>query len=124
MRLRLGSGSNVGYVTAVENNAVNGADWLSDREAGLRATVPLLLQLLVTGLYGTVGLLAMTAEDSVKTAAVSTIWALVYEVGRPTLPKREEAVRNDQLNVAVDTFAAERILVCGRVRTCAAPVAA
>ena len=50
---------------AVENNAVDGADWLSDREAGLRATAPLLLQLLVTGLYGTVDLVAMIAVASV-----------------------------------------------------------
>ena len=74
---RLGSGANGGYLTAVENSAVDGDDWLLDWEAGLRAFAPIQLQLLVAGLYGTVGLLAMTAVYSAQTATVLTIPALV-----------------------------------------------
>ena len=65
MGSRLGSGANVEYITAAKNNALDGADWLLDREAGLRASAPLPLQLLVADLYGTVGFLAITAVDYV-----------------------------------------------------------
>ena len=71
----LGSGVNIEYVTAVENNAVNGANWLSDRKTKLRASTPLPLQLLVAGLYGTVGVLAMTVytESTAVTARRPTV---------------------------------------------------
>ena len=105
MGLLLGSVTNIGYATAAENDAVDGANWLLDREAGLRASDPLLLQLLIAGLYGTVGLLAMTA--------VLTIPSPVYKIGHPILLLREEAVIDAQLNTAVDTFTTERILVYG-----------
>merc|ERR1711884_711246 len=59
MGSRIGSGANVGYVTAVENNEIDGADWLTDREVGLRSSAPLPLQLLVVLLYLIVGFLAM-----------------------------------------------------------------
>ena len=87
MGSRLGSVANVGYVTAVENDAVNGANWLSDREAGLRASAPLQLQLLIAGRYGTVDLLAMTAVDSVQTASVHTIPALCTRLVVPRSPR-------------------------------------
>jgi len=114
MGSRIGSGANVGYVTAVENDDIEGADWLSDRKAGLRSSAPLPLQVFVAALYAVVGLLAMAVTDSVQTAAVLAIPALVYEIGRPSLPNREEAIFDAKLDKAVTAFASERMLVYGQ----------
>lgn len=110
---RIGSGANVGYTTAVANSETD-TDWLSDREAGLRSSPPLPLQLLVALAYGLVGVLVMTVTDSLQTAAVLSIPAAVYEIGRPSLPTREEAILDAQLDQAVTTFCNERLMVYGQ----------
>lgn len=116
MGSRIGSGANAAYVVAVENEEVEGADWLSDREAGLRSSAPVPLRVLVAALYAPVGVLAMSATDSLQTAAVLAIPALVYEIGRPSLPTREEAVLDAQLEAAVARFAGRNVLVYGQER--------
>lgn len=113
MGSRIGSGANVGYATAALENDDQG-DWLSDREAGLRSSAPLFLRLGVAVLYGIFGLLAMALAESLQTAAVLLIPALVYEIGRPSLPTREEAIFDAKLDQAVADFCAENVLVYGQ----------
>ncbi len=116
MGSRIGSGANVGYAVAVENNEVEGADWLSDREAGLRSSAPFPLQFSVAVLYIAFGILAMSITESVQTAAVLAIPALVYEIGRPSLPTREEAIFDSKLDAAVSQFAKEYMVVYGEAQ--------
>ena len=121
MGSRLGSGANVGYVTEIGNSDDDGnaaaageSDWLSDREAGLRSSAPLPLQLVVAVFYAIVGLVAMALLDSLTTAVVLSIPALVYEIGRPSLPTREEAIFDAKLDRAVTAFAGENMLLYGQ----------
>ena len=111
MGSRIGSGANVGYVTEVDENET---DWLKDREAGLRSSAPIVLQLGVLLAYILVGALAMGITGSLQTGFVLAIPALVYEIGRPSLPTREEALLDSKLDQAVEAFACERILVYGQ----------
>ena len=113
MGSRIGSGANVGYSMADFENE-NDNDWLSDREAGLRSSAPFPLQLAVAAFYGLLGVIAMTITGSLQTAAVLAIPALVYEIGRPSLPTREEAIFDAKLDRAVKAFADERICVYGQ----------
>ena len=110
MGSRIGTGANVGYITEVSDED---SDWLKDREAGLRSSAPLFLQLGVLFFYGLVGFLAMGVTESLQTASVLAIPALVYEIGRPSLPTREEAILDSKLDKAVESFVSERVLVYG-----------
>ncbi len=116
MGSRIGSGANVGYAVAVENKEVDGADWLSDREAGLSSSAPFPLQLSVAVLYAIFGVIAMSVTESLQTAAVLVIPALVYEIGRPSLPTREEAIFDSKLDAAVAKFAEEYMVVYGEAQ--------
>lgn len=121
MGSRIGSGANAGFAAA---GAVAGddeaavedgpSDWLSDRAAGLRSSAPLPLRLAVVLIYGIVGALAMTIAGSFQTAAVLAVPALVYEIGRPSLPTREEAILDAKLDEAVAKFAEEQMLMYGQ----------
>mmetsp|Transcript_45750 Transcript_45750/g.89405 ORF Transcript_45750/g.89405 Transcript_45750/m.89405 type:complete len:313 (+) Transcript_45750:156-1094(+) len=114
MGSRIGSGANAGYATSVGDGGAGDSDWLSDRRAGLRSPAPFLLRVAVAVAYGVIGSAAMAAVDSVQTAAVLVIPALVYEIGRPSLPTREEAVADAALDGAVAAFAGERVLLYGQ----------
>ena len=121
MGSRLGSGANVGYTTTTTTMAAADTSntdtttavdttttppaWLVDRDDGLRSSAPVSIQVLVILLYGFVGcLLANIFDDSLQTAAVLVIPALVYEIGRPQLPTREEALLDTQLDTAIAFF--------------------
>ena len=120
MGSRLGSGANIGYTTTTTTAAADTSNtntttavdttttppaWLVDRDDGLRSSAPVSIQVLVLLLYGFAGsLLANMFEDSLQTAAVFVIPALVYEIGRPQLPTREEALLDTQLDTAIASF--------------------
>ncbi len=111
MGSRIGSGANVGYITQVDDED---ADWLTDREAGLRSSAPFGLQIAVVLVYAIFGALAMAVTESLQTAAVLAIPALVYEIGRPSLPTREEAKLDYKLSQAIDAFCKDNVLVYGQ----------
>lgn len=119
MGSRIGTGANVGYITDVTDED---SDWLKDREAGLRSSAPLVLQLGVLFFYGLVGVLVMGLTESLQTAGVLAIPALVYEIGRPSLPTREEAILDSKLDKAVESFVEQRVLVYGSEVEGMAPV--
>ena len=69
-------------------------DWLSERELGLRSPTPLGLKFSVLLLFWILGVVVELcwSGDSLLTVAAITIPASVYEIGRPSLPTREEAL--------------------------------
>ena len=110
MGTRMGSGANADYVVSIPENG----DWLDDRSAGLRSSAPFPIQLSVLLLYSLVGMAMQSITGSLLTGAVLCIPALVYEIGRPSLPTREEAAMDAKLDLAVKEFIKERVLLYGQ----------
>lgn len=112
---RIGTGANSAYLVAIEEQDGSEQDWLTDREAGLSSTPPWYLRLAVISIYVLLGVLVtiVTDRESVLTAAVLVVIACVYEIGRPTLPTRAEALLDAKLDRAVANFCEERVLIYG-----------
>mmetsp|Transcript_42591 Transcript_42591/g.43159 ORF Transcript_42591/g.43159 Transcript_42591/m.43159 type:complete len:321 (-) Transcript_42591:212-1174(-) len=108
---RIGTGANLAYAIEVDDDKPR--DWLSDREAGLSSDAPFLLQISVVLIYLTFGIIAQLLTNSALTSGVLAILACVYEIGRPSLPTREEAVLDAKLDKAVAEFADDRLLKYG-----------
>lgn len=112
---RIGTGANSAYAVAVLENGENDSDWLTDREAGLSSTPPWYLRVVVLLFYVLLGVAvtSVTDRESFLTAAVFFVISCVYEIGRPTLPTREEALADAKLERAVADFVEKRVLIYG-----------
>ena len=128
---RIGAGANLAYAVDVGAAGGDGAapDWLAERELGLRSEPPLPLRLAVGALYLGLGAAAQAvvgagdAAIAAQTGAVLAFAAGVYEIGRPALPTRAEALLDAELDAAVAAFAAARLVRFGdEVADGAAPV--
>ncbi|CAJ1923411.1 unnamed protein product [Cylindrotheca closterium] len=113
MGSRVGTGANVGYT--VEGLAkMGGDDWLAQRDAGLSASAPPPLQLAVTLLFVVLGVALQSVTHSTTTAGVLVIPAMIYEIGRPSLPTREEALLDVKIDNAVESFVESSVLLYGQ----------
>ncbi len=118
---RIGAGANLAYAVDVGAAGGDGAapDWLAERELGLRSEPPLPLRLAVGALYLGLGAAAQAvvgagdAAIAAQTGAVLAFAAGVYEIGRPALPTRAEALLDAELDAAVAAFAAARLVRFG-----------
>lgn len=122
---RIGTGANLAYAIEIDKekdengNEKDGksTDWLEEREAGLKSKAPLPIQITVFAIYLLFGIFVQTIlgsdGNSALTAGVFAIIACVYEIGRPVLPTKEEALFDAKLDQAVASFADERILKYG-----------
>ena len=121
---RIGTGANLAYAVDVNDAGSGGGgggapDWLAERELGLRSEPPLPLRLAVGALYLALGAAAQAvvgagdAAIAAQTGAVLAFAAGVYEIGRPALPTRAEALLDAELDAAVAAFAATRLVRFG-----------
>lgn len=113
MGSRVGIGANVGYsVAGLEGMADD--DWLAQRDAGLAAPAPLLLQSVVIFSFAVLGVILQSITNSPTTAGVLVIPALIYEIGRPSLPTKEEALLDLKIDNAVESFVNSSLLLYGQ----------
>ena len=113
MGSRVGTGANVGYsVEGLEK--IGDDDWLAQRDAGLSASAPIVLQLVVILMFVVLGVLLQAITQSTTTAGVLVIPALIYEIGRPSLPTKEEALLDLKIDNAVESFIESSVLLYGK----------